>query len=98
MKAKIVAVLLAVVFFAGVVPVFAEEAPEGSAAFCSECKTVFVKTPTGVPGKGFTSYTTVEKMTCPECESAVVNFFKTGDFKHACAICGETMTECHASE
>jgi hypothetical protein len=33
-------------------------------------------------------------MVCPDCESAVVTFFKTGQLKHHCAHCGGSLTHC----
>jgi hypothetical protein len=67
------------------------------AVMCSKCKTVWVKTPVqgGPPGKGgYTVYRDTKTMTCPDCESAVVTFFKTGSLKHSCAHCGSTLTHC----
>jgi hypothetical protein len=67
------------------------------AVMCSKCKTVWVKTPVqaGAPGRGgYTIYRDSKTMTCPDCESAVVTFFKTGSLKHHCAHCGNTLTHC----
>ena len=67
------------------------------AVMCSKCKTVWVKAPVraGAPGKGgHTIYRDTKTMTCPECESAVVTFFKTGSLKHNCSHCGGAMTHC----
>ena len=33
-------------------------------------------------------------MVCPDCESAIVTFFKTGKLKHSCAHCGGNLTHC----
>ena len=70
----------------------------GPAVMCSKCKTVWVKTPmtVGAPGKGYTVYRDQKTMACPDCESAVATFFKTGSLKHHCAHCGDTMAHCEA--
>ena len=64
---------------------------------CNKFKTVWVKTPVqmGPTGKsGFVTYRDVKSMECPDCQSAVVTFFKTGVFKHTCSHCGGTLTHC----
>lgn len=68
----------------------------GSAVMCAKCKTVWVKTATtvGPPGKGYIAYRDAKTMTCPDCESAVTTFFKTGSLKHHCAHCGGTLVHC----
>ena len=65
------------------------------AVTCDKCKTVWVKTATVTPGsKGFTTYANQKSMECPDCQSAVVTFFKTGELKHTCTHCGGAMTHC----
>ena len=67
------------------------------AVMCGKCKTVWVKTPVqaGAPGRGaFTVFRDTKTMTCPECEAAVVTFFKTGSLKHSCSHCGTGLTHC----
>lgn len=67
------------------------------AVTCDKCKTVWIKAPTqtGSSGKGgFVTYRDVKTMECPDCQSAVVTFFKTGVFKHTCSHCGGAMTHC----
>jgi len=69
-----------------------------SAITCDKCKTVWVKRaePIGATGKGGSFYAlkSVKSMECPECESAVATFFKTGALKHGCSHCGGTLTHC----
>lgn len=68
-----------------------------SAITCDKCKTVWVKraVPGGASGKGsYYALRSVKTMTCPDCESAIVNFLKTGQLKHSCSNCGGTMTHC----
>ncbi len=71
-----------------------------SALTCDKCKTVWVKTPqqVGVAGKN-SSYTVLKStksMDCPDCESAVATFFKTGSLKHHCRHCDGTLAHCEA--
>lgn len=73
----------------------------GKAVMCDKCKTVWVSRPgfSGVGtkgGPGFTTYRDVKKMECPECESAVATFFKTGSLQHRCNHCGGAMTHCES--
>jgi hypothetical protein len=41
------------------------------------------------------TYRDAKTMVCPDCHSAMENFFKTGSLKHTCTHCGGTMTICH---
>jgi len=43
-------------------------------------------------GGQFIIYRPTKAMTCPDCESAVTHFLKTGQLQHHCARCGGTMT------
>lgn len=72
-------------------------AADGPAVMCDKCKTVWVKRPqqTGISNKGgMISYRDEKVMQCPDCENAVVTFFKTGSLKHHCSHCGGTMNHC----
>lgn len=65
------------------------------AVMCDKCKVVMVKTV--IPGtqKAPTvTYHNTSTMVCPDCTSAMENFFKTGKLKHTCSHCGGTMTQC----
>ncbi len=70
--------------------------PGKSAVACSKCKTVWVSSPSTVnPGsKSYLVYRDAKTMACPECESAVETFFKTGSLKHHCGHCGDTLIHC----
>lgn len=73
-------------------------ADASSAVTCDKCKTVWVKrhVPSGPSGKTGAYYAlrSVKTMECPECESAVATFFKTGSLKHSCSHCNGTMSHC----
>lgn len=67
------------------------------AVMCDKCKTVWVRKPEtiGSPGRGqFTILRDSKTMTCPDCQLAINNFWKTGSMKHVCSTCGGTMTHC----
>lgn len=73
----------------------------GKAVMCDKCKTVWVSQPVPIGGgtktsPGYVTYRDVKSMECPECDSAVATFFKTGELKHRCSHCGGTLTHCEA--
>lgn len=69
----------------------AEDAPmKDMAVTCPKCEMTWVQQSHQV-GKT-TVYTTEQKMECPDCKSAVANFFKTGKLEHTCKACGEITT------
>ena len=68
-----------------------------SAVTCNKCRTVWIEQPAnhGVkPGVGYYPLRSVPMMTCPECESAVATFFRTGQLRHHCKACGGTLGHC----
>lgn len=70
--------------------------PKEGAVMCDKCKFVIVKDPIHIGVRGQTiMYQDRKSMVCPDCVSAVENFFKTGKLKHTCSHCGGTMTVCH---
>jgi len=70
--------------------------PKDGAVMCDKCKMVMVKVPSMSSAKSPTLvYHDVKTMECPDCHSAMENFFKTGSLKHTCTHCGGTMTVCH---
>lgn len=67
------------------------------AVTCSKCKTVWVKRPYNEgSAKTGTRYVLRDEkvMQCPDCESLVETFFKTGKLKHRCVSCGGTLEHC----
>ena len=70
--------------------------PTTQAISCSKCQVTYVQVPTDA-GKGhIVGYSTRKVMECPDCKDAVSNFFATGQFKHTCKTCGDTMELCDA--
>jgi hypothetical protein len=67
---------------------------QGRAAMCAKCQMVWVKQPHQV-GRA-TIYSQKQEMRCPDCKSAVANFFTTGKWKHTCKTCGDNLSECAA--
>src|SRR5688500_3291308 len=65
------------------------------AVMCGKCETVWVRTEDhGLRAKGFTVYRTEKRMVCPDCESAMANFVKTGKLAHTCKTCGDALKHC----
>ena len=65
------------------------------AVMCDKCKMVMVKVPNATSSKSpMTTYHDSSTMVCPDCTSAMNNFFTTGKLKHTCSHCGGTMTHC----
>jgi len=71
-----------------------EHKADEQAVTCSKCQTVWISRPHQVGKSPMTVYTKEKKMVCPDCESAVKNFFTTGNLGHTCKACGGTMTAC----
>lgn len=75
----------------------APPASPANAVTCDKCKMVWVEHPYNT---GYAKHPGVyipvksKVMVCPDCESAIVTFFKTGQLKHHCAHCGGTLTHC----
>ena len=70
--------------------------PTSGAVMGDQCKMVMVKVPNPTTAKNPTiTYHNAQTMVCPDCVSAMENFFKTGRLKHTCTHCGGTMTVCH---
>lgn len=68
---------------------------EAMGVMCNKCKTTWVAGPVGKPG-GYSIYRTSRKMQCPQCETIVETFFRTGRLEHSCPGCGGTMSRCTA--
>lgn len=70
--------------------------PKDGAVMCDKCKMIMVKVAAPTSPKNPTLvYRDMKTMECPDCHSAMENFFKTGKLKHTCTHCGGTMTICH---
>lgn len=70
-------------------------APSTQAVTCSKCQITYFKVPVTGQGKyAIRSYRTVKSMECPDCKSAVANFFTTGKLEHACKTCGNSLEIC----
>jgi len=70
-------------------------APTEGAVMCDKCKIVMVKI--AIPGTSkapLAVYHDTKTMICPDCKSAMENFFTTGSLKHTCTACGGAMTHC----
>ena len=65
-------------------------AAPGSALMCDRCETTWVLRPEGA-GR-WVRYTRQKAMVCPDCESAVETWWKTGEFKHSCSRCKGRLT------
>jgi hypothetical protein len=52
---------------------------------CAKCQVTYLESP---GGKGSPVKYTTGKMECPECKSAVANYFATGKLEHGCKTCG----------
>lgn len=73
--------------------VASEAGGEDQAVMCSKCQTVWVQRAHHL-GKNAVVYRREKQMVCPDCQSAVVTFFKTGKLEHTCKSCGGTLDHC----
>lgn len=71
--------------------------PGDKGVTCSKCQTTWVKVPDG-RGKGLQvlGYTNRKEHACPDCKTAVANYFATGKLEHSCKTCGTAMDICEA--
>jgi hypothetical protein len=69
--------------------------PATQAVACTQCQTTWVKVPQTSKGR-IVGYSVAKKMVCPECRSAVENFFATGKLKHTCSLCASSLMTCDA--
>jgi len=65
---------------------------DDQAVMCGKCQTVWVSRPHQI--NKVTVYRKVKTMSCPDCDSAAANFFKTGKFEHTCKSCGDSLMKC----
>ena len=79
-------------------PVMAAQGGEQGVT-CEKCKVTWTKVPdTGGKGR-VVAYKTRRSHECPDCRSAVNNFFTTGKMEHTCKTCGDDalqICEAHA--
>jgi hypothetical protein len=69
------------------------EAASTQGVTCSKCQVTWVKVPDTAKGR-VVGYTNRKSHTCPDCKSAVDNFFATGKLQHTCETCGDAMEIC----
>jgi surface antigen len=62
------------------------------AVTCDKCKVTWRKAPQTDKGR-IVAYRTTKSHECPDCRSAVENFFSTGKLQHTCTTCGENAME-----
>ncbi len=62
---------------------------------CGKCQSIWTQNndPGAKPGS-YRSYRGTRKMVCPQCESVVSTFFRTGKLTHTCPGCQSEMTRC----
>lgn len=60
---------------------------------CPKCEIVWVERP-NMNDPYMMSAVQKREMACPDCESAVKRFFKTGHLEHYCSSCEGTMWYC----
>lgn len=70
-------------------------AKSDQSVLCAKCQTVWVRRSREY-GKA-TIYRNEQVMACPDCKSAVANFFATGKWRHTCTACGDQLSKCAAS-
>src|SRR5262245_29070488 len=67
-------------------------ASDAQGVSCAKCQVTWVKVPQTAKGR-IVGYYNKKSMECPECRSAVENFFATGKLEHACKVCGPDAME-----
>lgn len=64
-----------------------------SAVVCPKCEMVWIEYPD--PDDPYRVETIpVQDMRCPDCESAALHFFSTGETDHVCKTCGTGLIHC----
>jgi hypothetical protein len=71
---------------------------QADAVTCAKCQVTWVKQPitTGGGKERVIAYQTRKSMECPDCRTAVDNFFRTGRLEHSCKTCGDQLQACEA--
>ena len=70
-----------------------QETASARAVICAKCETVWVERIDLNDPYGMT-FRPEETTVCPDCESAVATFFKTGKLEHTCRTCGGQIKHC----
>lgn len=66
----------------------------GQGVACSKCQMTWAKIPDTGGKSRIVGYKTSKSMECPDCKTAVANFFSTGKLEHTCKMCGDSMEIC----
>ena len=66
---------------------------ESRGVVCPECEIVWVET-YDMNDPYMMTLVSEEAMRCPDCESAVERFFRTGELRHHCSTCEGTLWYC----
>ena len=74
----------------------ANNAVSNKAITCEKCQVTYVQVSDKNDKGRIIGYSNKKQMECPDCKSAVENFFATGKFQHACKTCGDSMDICEA--
>lgn len=75
-----------------------DDGEKDQAVMCSKCETVWVRRADRIGSKGPVVYRKEKQMECPDCQSAIVTFFKTGKLEHTCKTCGGALNHCSVHE
>lgn len=60
---------------------------------CPKCEMVWIET-LDMNDPYMTTMISEEVMRCPDCESAIAHFFRTGELRHYCDSCEATLWYC----
>lgn len=72
-------------------------AKETVGVMCGKCRTTWVAAVDGGGKPGTVQvYRTSRKMKCPQCETLVQTFFRTGQLAHSCPGCRGELSRCTA--
>jgi len=71
-------------------------AKETVGVMCGKCRTTWVAAAGGGKPGTLQVYRTSRKMNCPQCETLVQTFFRTGELAHSCPGCRGELSRCTA--
>ena len=69
--------------------------PSTEGLTCTKCQVTWIKVPMSHKNP-IIGYTWAKRDVCPDCSDAVQSFFATGNFRHTCKACGDSMEICEA--